>query len=357
MSSFRRLAKILAINLLLVCLGILIIEMGYRASKYLASCANQEYDARFFRLEPLTGNQNIGLTVFDPVLGFVPRPKFNAVIDQPSWNKARVTVTADGYRSNDDSTVSAPVNALAVGDSFTFGNQVSNRDTWPSCMQRDGTIRIANAGVPGYGAAQSVLRAKIELRKHDHINLLVWSILVDEDFARDRLMVHSGFIKPAVIIEQGAARYSAPPANDKARYPQYYEPERHASLAPLFQLASHLYLADALSGYLGLNERVDLVHPQAASLEQIIDFAFDEFNRLPAERKLVMLQYSKRGAHSPPSKEHGLLGHAAEARGLALLDTRNAVSNMEAGKIWDGHHTPLGNQAVCRAILATLQKP
>lgn len=357
MSSFRRLAKILAINLLLICLGVLILEAGYRTVKYVVSCTKQECDARFFRFEPTVSNQNIGLTIFDPVLGFIPRPNFDAVIEQPSWNRARVTITADGYRSNDDNTASAPVNALAIGDSFTFGNQVSNRDTWPSCMWRDGRIRIANAGVPGYGAAQSVLRGDIELKKHDHIDLVVWSILVEEDFARDRLMVHSGFIKPAVIIEQSLARHSSPPSNDNARYRQYYEPKNHASLAPLFQLARHLLVIDALSGFLGLNERVDLAHPQAASIEQAIDFAFDEFSRLPVERKLVVLQYSRRSAHSVATKERDLLVRAASVRGLTLLDTKHAFAHMDAERIWDGHHTPLGNQLVCHAILEKLQTP
>lgn len=133
MSRLGRIIKIIAINLALIVTGVLILETGYRSIKYLASCT-VHCDSNFFRLSPIEGNLNIGLTVFDPALGFVPRPYFDSIINQPSWNRANVTITADGYRSNNDQTTARLFEALAIGDSFTFGNQVSNTDTWPSCL-------------------------------------------------------------------------------------------------------------------------------------------------------------------------------------------------------------------------------
>ena len=54
---------------------------------------------------------------------------------------------------------------LIVGDSFAFGDQVSNNQTLPSCIERKLKVKTDNGGVGGYGAAQSILRAKYENSK------------------------------------------------------------------------------------------------------------------------------------------------------------------------------------------------
>ena len=52
---------------------------------------------------------------------------------------------------------------LAVGDSFTFGAEVSDQSTWPSCLERKLKIITDNAGYPGYSAGQAVRKGIIEL--------------------------------------------------------------------------------------------------------------------------------------------------------------------------------------------------
>src|SRR5262245_18840382 len=63
---------------------------------------------------------------YDPLLGHAPRGPGTYYMS--GW---RVTITAAGLRANGRA---APDGTpwLAVGDSFTFGDQVSDAETWPA---------------------------------------------------------------------------------------------------------------------------------------------------------------------------------------------------------------------------------
>src|SRR5690606_25037038 len=74
----------------------------------------------------------------------------------------RVTIDADGFRGNGPpAPPGRPV--LAVGDSFTFGDQVDDDETWPAYLERILQRPVRNGGVFGYSLAQAVLRAEEEV--------------------------------------------------------------------------------------------------------------------------------------------------------------------------------------------------
>ena len=54
---------------------------------------------------------------------------------------------------------------LAVGDSCTYGDEVSDNETWPAYLEAEMGTRVWNAGVFGYGLDQAVLRAEVLLPK------------------------------------------------------------------------------------------------------------------------------------------------------------------------------------------------
>ena len=56
---------------------------------------------------------------------------------------------------------------LAVGDSFTFGDRVSDHETWPAQLERLTGRQVLNAGVFGYGVDQAYLRAVALLETYD----------------------------------------------------------------------------------------------------------------------------------------------------------------------------------------------
>lgn len=55
---------------------------------------------------------------------------------------------------------------LAVGDSYTFGDEVSDWETWPAQLQKLSGRRVINGGVFGYGIDQAFLRARRLLSRY-----------------------------------------------------------------------------------------------------------------------------------------------------------------------------------------------
>jgi hypothetical protein len=68
---------------------------------------------------------------------------------------------SDGIRSNGDQkpSVERPL-TLVIGDSFAFGDNVDDRDSWPAALERLLDRRVVNGGVPGFGLDQAVLWAE-----------------------------------------------------------------------------------------------------------------------------------------------------------------------------------------------------
>ena len=98
----------------------------------------------------------------------MPRPSRYVHDDQLGWAsrpghvEPELTIDLAGLRMTGPTAphvrTMAPV--LAVGDSFTFGEEVSDQDTWPSKLQARTGRRVLNGGVSGYGLDQIVLRAE-----------------------------------------------------------------------------------------------------------------------------------------------------------------------------------------------------
>lgn len=87
-----------------------------------------------------------------------------------------VSIDQHGFRRHvNDNHVSARSGELmlAVGDSFTFGDQVKNSDTWPACIARQIPLDFWNGGVFGYGPAQSILRAERAVAIHGTFDIII----------------------------------------------------------------------------------------------------------------------------------------------------------------------------------------
>jgi lysophospholipase L1-like esterase len=92
---------------------------------------------------------------YDAQLGHAPRGP--AVHDMTGW---RATITAAGLRGNGrPAPAGAPL--LAVGDSFTFGDQVGDAETWPAQLEARLGVAVANGGVSGFGLVRGLLIALI----------------------------------------------------------------------------------------------------------------------------------------------------------------------------------------------------
>ena len=141
---FRRAALVL----LSIVVGLGLLELGVRAStwSWLFAWPNFVLDAR-----KVLSERDSGRTVHDDRLGYVPRTGYTA---------AGITIEENGLRRTGAAPADGRAPILAVGDSFTFGEEVGDGETWPADLQRLTGRRVLNAGVSGYGFDQIVLRTE-----------------------------------------------------------------------------------------------------------------------------------------------------------------------------------------------------
>ena len=114
-------------------------------------------------------------TRHDPLLGYIPTPG-----EKRKWpSGAALTITPAGLRSNGQRHPATGRLVLAVGDSFTFGDEVDDRDTWPAHLERILERPVLNGGVFGYGFDQIVLRAERLLERFP-ARVLIVSLIPDD---------------------------------------------------------------------------------------------------------------------------------------------------------------------------------
>jgi hypothetical protein len=129
---------------------------------------------------------------YDPEFGWLPKE---------GQMGSLVTVSADGVRSNGNGEPGdATGTILAVGDSYTFGDQVSDRDTWAQLEELSGR-RVINGGVSGYGIDQSFMRAKMLLSQY-RVRTLIFSFIQD-DITRCQMSKRWQVEKPYFELQDG----------------------------------------------------------------------------------------------------------------------------------------------------------
>ena len=349
--------KIVAINCLVFFLLVLFAEMAARVAWTIRSCFNSKCELSRVANVKILDAQHFastfrGISRFDGQLGFVPQEGFEAVITERGWTNNKVTISEQGFRANDVQRSKSSSEVLVVGDSFTFGDQVSNHETWPACLERKLGRGVDNAGVFGYGAAQSLKRATLILSKRKYSTLIL-SVLVGADFERDRLIYRFGFARPAMIRSSDGLKWSEVP--DPDRRGTKYNPNpnrRYFALAYersllLSSIANRLYPESDISG-----DNLTVAHPNAADTEEIILFTLREFSQLSVEKKILLLQYSKNLEHAKVIVERKIIERIAKALSLFVVDTIDVLAKEKPAELWNGHHTPYGNEVVCDYLLA-----
>lgn len=98
-----------------------------------------------------------------PTKGRAPHPVLGWVTAKSrTWHGGKSTSNAQGLRGDRTYTTELPEDAVrisAYGDSFTFGDEVANHETWLEQMvELDGRFEALNFGVAAYGLDQAYLR-------------------------------------------------------------------------------------------------------------------------------------------------------------------------------------------------------
>ena len=102
--------------------------------------------------------------------GAIPHPRLGWALNPNYTHRDEshgiaVSIDAEGFRSNGHAARTAGRSIVAVGDSFTFGSEVDDRETWPAYLESLLERRVRNGGVGGYSIGQIVLRAEEILKR------------------------------------------------------------------------------------------------------------------------------------------------------------------------------------------------
>lgn len=140
----------------------------------------------------------LGLPVqHDSLLGWIPQEGFAG--SENRWH-TRVTILDHGVRSNGDAADAADQSRpiLTVGDSFTFGDEVSDSETWPAALERITGRRVVNGGVFAYGLDQSFLRLVSLLPTYEPTTAIL--SFIPEDIPRTEFAVALNAPKPYFAV-------------------------------------------------------------------------------------------------------------------------------------------------------------
>jgi hypothetical protein len=181
-------------------------------------------------------NKFTGYHTYDAELGWVPKPeRINIWGETVTILKGRIRSNGrdeKGWDSTDDAT-DDPI--LAVGDSYTFGDQVADTQTWPAQLEKLSGRRVINAGVDGYGVDQAFLRARRLLSRY-RFSTVIFSFIPD-DIRRSEMSVMFATPKPYFDFKNGQLTLENVPV------PLTFNPEKESE--PLI-LLEHSLLMNAV---------------------------------------------------------------------------------------------------------------
>jgi hypothetical protein len=112
---------------------------------------------------------------------------------------ATYTVNREGFRSlHDFANLPDRYQVLIVGDSFTFGDSLDDKDTWPYLLeQRDPRLNVLNMAGTGYGIDQMYLTLQESIGQYRP--QLVIAAFISDDLGRS-LLTFRDFKKPRFVL-------------------------------------------------------------------------------------------------------------------------------------------------------------
>jgi hypothetical protein len=186
--------------------SLLALEVGLRAYHGEWEYANFRYPQQ----------NKFGYHTYDAELGWVPK-------SSNQWGTS-ITILKEGIRSNGRGEVwdgtDDPI--LAVGDSYTFGDQVPDSETWPAQLEKLSGRRVINGGVDGYGVDQIFLRARRLLSRY-RFSTVIFSFIPD-DIRRSQMSVMFATAKPYFDFKDGRLTLENVPV------PPTFLPEKESEL-------------------------------------------------------------------------------------------------------------------------------
>jgi lysophospholipase L1-like esterase len=287
--------------------------------------------------------------IHDRLLGYVPNPGFCG----PGFGTSFHTIDANGLRWTGEGPASGEGAILAVGDSYTYGDEVRDEESWPAQLQRLTGRRVLNGGVTGYGFDQIVLRTE-QLAAACRPSLIIVSFIAD-DISRTEMRCLWWRNKPWFAIEDDRLVLKGVPVPDRPRLTH--------RLPPRLRLLTERVLLELpwiVQRAVGYHVRV---HP-AGFGRSVAQRLIERLARLQSEhpvRVILMAQYTphfwqhKEVADGQRRLTQAILDRAATC-GLAIQDTfqRLAVEPRPLAYYGHAHLNARGNLMIASLLAARL---
>jgi lysophospholipase L1-like esterase len=289
----------------------------------------------------------VSLFIHDELIGHVPNPGFRT----SGANNSFHTIDANGLRHTGSRPGPVEQGAiLAVGDSYTYGDEVLDKDTWPAQLQRLTGRRVLNGGVTGYGFDQIVLRAEQLTAQHKPSVILV--SFIAHDIVRTEWRRLWWLDKPWFAIEGTELVLKGVPV-----------PQRKKKLPPRIRQRMADVLVNLPWHYGALVGYHTRVHPPGHGLV-LAQRLVERIARLRAETQvkvIVMAQHERivwidEAVSRLNRRVSAHVLECAAAHGLGVLDTfqRFATEPNPVDFYANAHMNARGNAAIASLLAATM---
>ena len=299
--------------------------------------------------------------MYDADLGYIPKPNMKRKVRV--WSNAVVTHEAYGVRKT-YTKGKGSISFLTVGDSYAYGVGVSDDQTWQSCLSKNfPSFKFVNAGVPGYGTAQSILRA--QSLKHNILhNYLVVQILVGEDLARDQLKSKWGLLRPYLTKDAKDEAVKQNQPLDKFTSGTKYGNTNATLMDYIILNITLMHHVPQLreiryQGIGRIRNSATIESDNPATIRQILSWSVEKANTL-SDNVIWLLQYQPNLRMQEIQDERRMIIDLLKDRDQKVVDTYYALNrpgmSTTNGDLWQhGHHTEKGNLIVCNEMSEMLK--
>ena len=282
------------------------------------------------------------ISEFDPVVGWIPRPGYAG--SDNIWGR-EVTIGNHGLRSNGLPREAGKNSCiLAVGDSFTFGDEVADNETWPAQFESYSGVYIDNGGVFAYGLDQTILRLE-SLYRTNHYRFAIISFITD-DINRLSARARDGAAKPYFVLSGDSLRLQNDPVPSPVSKGFFRDLIGHSWL--IHSLFSRL----APAAWFAITPSQPTTDPPDEISCRLAD-RVAAFSRSTGVEVLVIAQPGP-GEESSPRADSLL--NCARSRGVhvfSLFPSFSSVARSDPDgyrKMYRDHMTPEGNLHVAREL-------
>ena len=293
----------------------------------------------------------VGRMAYHPLLGWIPRPgRFGS-----DWTS---NVDASSVRSNGRSISTASRPILAIGDSFTFGDEVEDSETWAAHLEKILNKRVLNAGVGAYGIDQAFLRAELLLDKYDPDVVILSFISDDINRTEYSYYPYGRGWKPYFEYGDGSLILRNVPV------PQEPSPRGSRSFQTFRRALRYSFLANAVLDRVARQWWQDLpaieqIHHDGENVSVDLLVRLDGLTK-DRRGQFISIAFATNGRIGDNARLPNLVKRLRE-KGVEVLDLSTEMFKLQPSQLQNlflpcGHYSPAMNSSVAEHIAAFLHE-